>query len=161
MSSRRNRKSVKSPAWEKTTQGIDPAVKRQMELSFDIVDQIHTYLNEKNWTQLQLAEVLDKQPSEISKWLSPGHNMTLKTLAKIEVAIRSPIMITPLRHEARQQAKIFGSSLEHDHYRALLLATKMRYDAIPSVSSKQSLQRRPQLALSVSEESLSSYHQAA
>ena len=35
---------------------------------------------------------MGKQESEISKWLAPGHNFTLKTLARLEVALSEPVI---------------------------------------------------------------------
>lgn len=43
-------------------------------------------------SQKQLAELLGKRESEISKWLNTSHNMTLKTLAKIEAALDADII---------------------------------------------------------------------
>lgn len=42
--------------------------------------------------QKQLAELLGKRESEISKWLNTSHNMTLKTLAKIEAALDADVI---------------------------------------------------------------------
>ena len=38
----------------------------------------------KGWNQTQFAEAMNKQPSEISKWLSGTHNFTAETLWDIE-----------------------------------------------------------------------------
>jgi len=62
--------------------------------SLDIVEYIHTLLESKNMTQRDLADKMGKSESEISKWLSGGHNLTLRTLAKIQDAIGEEIIVT-------------------------------------------------------------------
>jgi transcriptional regulator with XRE-family HTH domain len=52
--------------------------------SFEIVDRIHEILQAKNLDQKDLAMLLSKRESEISKWMSGTHNFTLKTLTRIE-----------------------------------------------------------------------------
>ena len=60
--------------------------------SFDIVDRIYEILQLKNLDQKDLALLLGKKESEISKWMSGTHNFTLKTLAKIEGVLGAPII---------------------------------------------------------------------
>jgi len=35
---------------------------------------------------------MNKKPSEINKWLKGNHNLTLKTLAKLEAELGEPII---------------------------------------------------------------------
>lgn len=35
---------------------------------------------------------MDKKPSEINKWLKGNHNLTLKTLAKLEAELGEPLI---------------------------------------------------------------------
>jgi len=37
---------------------------------------------------------MKKKPSEINKWLKGNHNLTLKTLAKLEAELGEPIIYT-------------------------------------------------------------------
>jgi transcriptional regulator with XRE-family HTH domain len=37
---------------------------------------------------------MNKKPSEINKWLKGNHNLTLKTLAKLEAELGEPIIYT-------------------------------------------------------------------
>jgi transcriptional regulator with XRE-family HTH domain len=60
--------------------------------SFDIVDKIHEILQAKNLDQKDLAVLLKKKESEISKWMSGTHNFTIKTLSKIEEVLDSRIL---------------------------------------------------------------------
>ena len=58
----------------------------------DIVLRINQILQAKGYTQKDLAEKMNKKPSEINKWLKGNHNLTLKTLAKLEAELGEPII---------------------------------------------------------------------
>ncbi len=58
----------------------------------DIVVRINEILQKKGYTQKGLAERLKKKPSEINKWLKGTHNLTLKTIAKLEAELGEPII---------------------------------------------------------------------
>jgi transcriptional regulator with XRE-family HTH domain len=60
----------------------------------DIVLRINEILKAKGYTQKSLAEKMNKKPSEINKWLKGNHNLTLKTLAKLEAELGEPIIYT-------------------------------------------------------------------
>ena len=51
----------------------------------------------KNMTQKNLADMLGKKESEISKWMSGTHNFTLKTIAKIESVLNVCIINTNVK----------------------------------------------------------------
>ena len=58
----------------------------------DIVIRINELIKAKGYTQKDLAEKLNKRPSEINKWLKGNHNLTLKTIAKLEAQLGEPII---------------------------------------------------------------------
>jgi ribosome-binding protein aMBF1 (putative translation factor) len=60
----------------------------------NIVVRIKQLMAEKGYTQKDLAEKMNKKPSEINKWLKGNHNLTLKTLAKLEAELGEPIIFT-------------------------------------------------------------------
>ena len=64
----------------------------------DIVLRINQLLQDKGYTQKDLADKMNKKPSEISKWLKGNHNLTLKTLAKLEAELGEPIIYTSAEH---------------------------------------------------------------
>jgi transcriptional regulator with XRE-family HTH domain len=72
-------------------------IKLFVENSFEIADQIHAILESKGKTQRDLAELLGKNESEISKWLTGAHNFTLKSISKIEAALGEKIITTPIQ----------------------------------------------------------------
>ena len=61
----------------------------------DIVVRINQLLKAKGFTQKNLAEHMDKKPSEISKWLSGEHNFTLRSIAKLEAELGESIICIP------------------------------------------------------------------
>jgi transcriptional regulator with XRE-family HTH domain len=61
----------------------------------DIVVRVFQLLKEKRINQKDLAERLDKSPSEISKWLNGDHNFTLRSLAKLEAELGEDIIYIP------------------------------------------------------------------
>lgn len=71
---------------------VSPDTRRRVDLSFLIVDRIHTILEEKGLRQKDLANMLDKKESEISKWMRGTHNFTIETISAIENALGTPIL---------------------------------------------------------------------
>lgn len=58
----------------------------------DLVVRINQLLREKGISKKELAEKMDKKPSEISKWLSGEHNFTLRSLAKLSAELGETLM---------------------------------------------------------------------
>lgn len=71
---------------------VSPEVRRQVDLSFLIVDRIHSILEEKGLKQKDLANMLGKKESEISKWMRGTHNFTIETISSIENVLGIPIL---------------------------------------------------------------------
>jgi transcriptional regulator with XRE-family HTH domain len=63
----------------------------------DLVVRINQLLRENNLSKKELAERLDKKPSEISKWLNGEHNFTLRSLAKLSAELGEPLLEVPKR----------------------------------------------------------------
>jgi transcriptional regulator with XRE-family HTH domain len=61
----------------------------------DLVVRINQLLRENHISKKELAEKMDKKPSEISKWLSGEHNFTLRSLAKLSAELGEPLMEVP------------------------------------------------------------------
>ena len=70
----------------------DPGIDRFVDRSFDIVDRIHEIIKSKGLSQRDVAKLLGKKESEISKWFSGMHNFTLKSLMKLEVVLGKDII---------------------------------------------------------------------
>lgn len=71
---------------------VSPEVRRRIDLTFLIVDRIHSILEEKGLKQKDLASMLGKKESEISKWMRGTHNFTIDTITSIENALGTPIL---------------------------------------------------------------------
>ena len=71
---------------------VSPEVRRSVSLSFLIVDRIHAILEERGLKQKDLANMLGKKESEISKWMRGTHNFTIDTISSIENVLGSPIL---------------------------------------------------------------------
>lgn len=71
----------------------------------DIVVRVNQLLLAKGYTQKDLAVKMKKKPSEINKWLKGNHNLTLKTLAKLEAELGAPIIYTSQAHVKKAARK--------------------------------------------------------
>ena len=66
---------------------IPPLTRQTYFLTDSIAARMEAIMKAKGISKKQLAELTHKRPSEISKWLSGGHNFTCKTLVLISNAI--------------------------------------------------------------------------
>lgn len=71
---------------------LSAEIKREVNLSFEIVDRIHDILAARGLKQKDLAIMLNKKESEISKWMRGTHNFTLDTISAIENALGVEIL---------------------------------------------------------------------
>jgi transcriptional regulator with XRE-family HTH domain len=74
---------------------ISPEMKLQMEMSVAIANRIYEILEAKGMTQKDLAKRLGKTETEVSRWLSGTHNLTLSTICKISAALEEEIVTVP------------------------------------------------------------------
>lgn len=74
---------------------VSDEAKRFVDHSFEVVDQIYHILEKQGKTQRDLANMLEKKESEISKWMQGTHNFTLKSISKIETVLGESILTTP------------------------------------------------------------------
>lgn len=64
-----------------------PEVSRLVKRNLAIADRVCHILKEKNINRSTFAEMLGKKPSEITKWLSGTHNLTMKSVDKMEAVL--------------------------------------------------------------------------
>lgn len=102
-----------SKYFHKIAEKVTPDIEYFTTNSLDIIDQVHFLLEQKGMTQKDLAEKMGKTESEISKLLSPAYSMTLLTISKIEAALGSDIIKTPLRF-AQEQEKDFDTPVPEE-----------------------------------------------
>lgn len=81
----------------------DPEIDMFVKLSFNLIDEIHAILERKGWTQNELADKMGKTPAEVSKWISGSHNLTIRSIAKLSVALEEDLLITLSKAKERFQ----------------------------------------------------------
>lgn len=84
----------KNAIFERCLENVSPEVRMEVRLNMDIANKIADVLQAKNMTQRDLAALLDKRESEISRWLTGTHGFTTKTLARISAALGEEIIET-------------------------------------------------------------------
>ncbi|MDD2425306.1 MAG: helix-turn-helix transcriptional regulator [Bacteroidales bacterium] len=75
---------------------IKPVNRIFVSKNLAISTQISHILEQKGWSQKDLAKEMHKEPSEVSKLMSGLHNITLMSIANIESALGEDIITTPL-----------------------------------------------------------------
>jgi transcriptional regulator with XRE-family HTH domain len=70
----------------------NPEIDKLVEKNLAIANKIHNMLKERGLKPADLARMLDKKPSEISKWLTGNHTFTTKTITKIETVLGDDII---------------------------------------------------------------------
>lgn len=63
-----------------------------IRLYSDLVVRINDILQDKQMTKADLARSLNKRPSEIHKWLSGNHNLTLQSIAKLQAELGESLL---------------------------------------------------------------------
>lgn len=71
---------------------ISPEMKMQMELSVAIANRIYEILETKGMSQKDFARLMGKTETEVSRWLSGTHNLTLATICKISAALGEEVI---------------------------------------------------------------------
>ena len=71
---------------------ISPEMKLQMELSVAIANRIYEILEEKGMSQKDFARLMGKTETEVSRWLSGTHNLTMATICKISAALEEDVI---------------------------------------------------------------------
>jgi transcriptional regulator with XRE-family HTH domain len=86
---------MRSKVFQRILDNTPKDVEIFVRLYADLVVRINQLLRENNISKKELAEKMDKKPSEISKWLSGEHNFTLRSLAKLSAELGEPLMEVP------------------------------------------------------------------
>lgn len=72
-----------------------PETRRYVHKNLMVMAEISRLMKEKGWSQKELAKKMGKTESEISKWMSGLHNLTLKSVAKLEVILDATLLEVP------------------------------------------------------------------
>jgi transcriptional regulator with XRE-family HTH domain len=87
---------------------VSDEVKRYVDHSFDIVNRIYDLLEQRGKTQRDLANLMGKKESEISKWMQGTHNFTLKSIAKIESVLGEKLIVSPKPDEVLVKKEVLA-----------------------------------------------------
>ena len=74
-------------------QTISPDMKIQMELSVAIANRIYSILEQRGLSQKDFARLMGKTETEVSRWLSGSHNLTISTISKITSVLGEDIIV--------------------------------------------------------------------
>jgi transcriptional regulator with XRE-family HTH domain len=111
-----------------------------VRISFDIADQILTFLREEGIDQKEFAKRLKKKESEVSRWLSGTHNFTVRTLAKIENVLGREVVLVPkFANKILIQQIVFYSSQAAINYNYVVDKKQIKSQSSPNRISNLTL----------------------
>lgn len=116
-------------------------VKIFVRLYADILKRVHQILEEKEMSQKDLAECLDKKPSEISKWLGGDHNFTLRSLAKLQAELGAEIIQVPYDQKFDFKTAETHSSFKMTVWRNTSYNPATKFKHLEIKSNKRTLSR--------------------
>ena len=70
----------------------NPEIAKLVEKNLAIANKLHEMLDERGLKAADLARMLKKTPSEISKWLTGTYNFTTNTISEIEIILGEDII---------------------------------------------------------------------
>ena len=68
-------------------------MKMQVETGVAIANRVYDILEKRSMSQKDFAKLIGKTETEVSRWLSGTHNLTLATICKISVALNEKIIM--------------------------------------------------------------------
>ncbi len=83
-----------NPIMQAIRETTPPEVTRQVDIAVQISNRVYELLEEKAMSQKDLAKKLGKSETEVSRWLSGTHNLTIATIAKLSVALEDDLIMT-------------------------------------------------------------------
>ena len=68
-------------------------VNKQVDLCYAIANRVYELMEEKGMKQRDLARAMGKTETEVSRWLSGTHNLTIATIAKMAAVLGDDIVM--------------------------------------------------------------------
>lgn len=127
------------PLLKETFEKIPPQINFETEYSFAIAATISKILKEKGLTQSVFAKMIQKNESEVSKWLSGTHNFTLQTLAKISATLGVDVLCKAFEKQILDSTQ---QSLFHEFAEKTLFNLSNIQHSIDSLLQKPILAKR-------------------
>ena len=91
MSNKKQARKYSSPVIKALLSEISPVGKKQNYTKMTIAARLDDLIKARGWSKPEFAEKVNKNPSEITKWLSGTENFTIDTLAEIALVLNMPI----------------------------------------------------------------------
>lgn len=85
-------------------------VNKRVDLCVGISNRVFELLEERGLSQRDFAKMLGKTETEVSRWLSGTHNLTIATIAKMAVVLGDDIITPTIR-----QVKYYIPQEEFEH----------------------------------------------
>ena len=90
MSKEKNKEEIVDQFLDSSSKETEYFVQHTLDIAF----QVSSLLKSNKLSQNELSKLLGKEKSEISKWLSGNHNLTLKSISKLEAVLKKQIIFT-------------------------------------------------------------------
>ncbi len=87
--------NMKESTIERIRARTKPETHIYVRKNLDVAFRVNDLLQQKGWTQKDLAKTMGKTESEVSRWLSGLHNITLKSIVKMETVLEAEILVVP------------------------------------------------------------------
>ena len=91
MMNKKTARKYTSPVTNQLLAEITPVEKLQTNTKMTLAARLDDLITARGWGKSEFAEKVDKNPSEITKWLSGTQNFTIDTLAEIGVVLNMPV----------------------------------------------------------------------
>jgi ribosome-binding protein aMBF1 (putative translation factor) len=109
---------------------ISPKEQKKTERKMLLAMRIQDAMESKGIKNKELARILNKQPSEITKWLSGTHNFTIDTLGEIEEVLGISLINLKKADQCEQLVFVASYSVEQKMDRPVSFPTFMDYFGI-------------------------------
>ncbi len=91
MMNKKTARKYTSPVINQLLGEITPLEKLQTNTKMTLGARLDDLITARGWGKSEFAEKVNKNPSEITKWLSGTQNFTIDTLAEIGVVLNMPV----------------------------------------------------------------------
>ena len=91
MMNKKTARKYTSPVINQLLDEITPVEKLQTNTKMTLAARLDDLITARGWGKSEFAEKVNKNPSEITKWLSGTQNFTIDTLAEIGVILNMPV----------------------------------------------------------------------
>jgi len=87
--------STNEELYQQAMEGATPDHLEFADLRLAITDRVYGIMEREGINQKELAQRLGKQESEVSRWLNGLHNLTLRNIARLNVALGHKVVVVP------------------------------------------------------------------